>query len=173
MPAFDSGGALVDIAEREALYQAMEGRSLFAVDTNVLVYAADTSAPEHAACRTLVDSWREGALPWYATWGVLYEFLRVITHPRVFRRPWNARAARAFIDALLQSPGFGVLEHTPRHAAVAAQTLGEIPALRGHLLHDAHTAILMREHGVRRLYTRDTDFHRFPFVEVIDPLAAT
>ena len=26
LPTFDSGGALVDIAEREALYQAMEGR---------------------------------------------------------------------------------------------------------------------------------------------------
>jgi predicted nucleic acid-binding protein len=30
----------------------------------------------------------------------------------------------------------------------------------------------MREHGIRRLYTRDTDFHRFPFLDVIDPLAA-
>ena len=26
LPVFDSGGALVDIADREALYQAMEGR---------------------------------------------------------------------------------------------------------------------------------------------------
>ena len=26
LPTFDSGGALVDIADREALYQAMEGR---------------------------------------------------------------------------------------------------------------------------------------------------
>ena len=37
---------------------------------------------------------------------------------------------------------------------------------------DAHTAVLMREHGVRRIYTRDTDFHRFPFIEVVDPLQA-
>ncbi|MEJ7668670.1 MAG: hypothetical protein WKH97_08045 [Casimicrobiaceae bacterium] len=42
--------------------------------------------------------------------------------------------------------------------------------LSGNLVHDAHTAILMREHGVRQICTRDTDFHRFPFVEVIDPL---
>jgi len=27
----------------------------------------------------------------------------------------------------------------------------------------------MREHGIRRIYTRDTDFHRFPFLEPIDP----
>jgi predicted nucleic acid-binding protein len=28
----------------------------------------------------------------------------------------------------------------------------------------------MREHGIRRICTRDTDFHRFPFLEVIDPV---
>jgi predicted nucleic acid-binding protein len=30
----------------------------------------------------------------------------------------------------------------------------------------------MREHGIRRIYTRDTDFHRFAFLEVVDPLRA-
>jgi predicted nucleic acid-binding protein len=30
----------------------------------------------------------------------------------------------------------------------------------------------MREHGIRRVYTRDTVFHRFPWVEVVDPAAA-
>jgi hypothetical protein len=29
----------------------------------------------------------------------------------------------------------------------------------------------MREHGIRRIYTRDLDFQRFPFIEVLDPLA--
>ena len=35
---------------------------------------------------------------------------------------------------------------------------------------DAHTAVLMREHGIRCIVTRDTDFHRFPFLESVDPL---
>ena len=35
---------------------------------------------------------------------------------------------------------------------------------------DAHTAALMREHGVRVVYTRHADFHRFPGIEVRDPL---
>lgn len=33
------------------------------------------------------------------------------------------------------------------------------------------TAVLMLEHGVRRIVTRDTDFHRFPFVAPVDPMA--
>jgi len=32
-------------------------------------------------------------------------------------------------------------------------------------------ASLMREHGVERIYTRDTDFHRFPLLEPVDPTA--
>ena len=40
----------------------------------------------------------------------------------------------------------------------------------GNLMHDAQTAVLMREHGIKRVYTRDTDFYRFPFPEPLDPM---
>ena len=66
--------------------------------------------------------------------------------------------------------GLSVLVPTQRHPTVAEQVIEEIPQLAGNLLHDAHTAILMREHGVRRICTRDADFHRFRFLEVIDPV---
>lgn len=144
---------------------------MFVVDTNVLVYAADRGAPEHSRCRELVARWRAQSTPWYLTWSIVYEFLRVCTHPRVFRSPWSVPDALRFVDALRESPGLEILVHTSRHPTVAAEVLGAIPALRGNLLHDAHIATLMREHGVPRIYTRDTDFHRFAFVEVIDPLA--
>jgi predicted nucleic acid-binding protein len=76
------------------------------------------------------------------------------------------------VEALRASPGLEVLVHTERHADVAAEVIAEVPDVRGNLVHDAHTAVLMREHGIRRLYTRDTAFHRFPFLEVLDPLTA-
>ncbi len=46
----------------------------------------------------------------------------------------------------------------------------ETPGLTGNLAHDAHIAVLMREHGLRRIYTRDADFFRFPFLEPVDPV---
>ncbi len=33
-----------------------------------------------------------------------------------------------------------------------------------------HTAVLMREHRIRRIVTRDADFHRFTFLAAVDPL---
>ncbi len=59
---------------------------------------------------------------------------------------------------------------TDRHSAVLSQTLTELPDFSGNTTHDLHTAVLMHEHGVGRLCTRDTDFHRFPFFTVVDPL---
>ena len=125
------------------------------VDTNVLVYAANLDSQFHEPCRDWLARQRARPDAWYTTWPVLYEFLRVTTHPRVMRRPWTAAAAWQFVTALLASPGLGVLVQTQRHAEVAGNVMSELPHLAGNLLHDAHTAILMREHGVRRICTRD------------------
>jgi toxin-antitoxin system PIN domain toxin len=143
---------------------------VLAVDTNVLVYAADADSQFHAPCRAWLERQRARPDAWYTTWAILYEFLRVTTHPRVMRRPWAAPAAWDFVAALLASPGLGVLVPTERHPDVAAAVFSELPHLAGNLLHDAHTAILMREHGIGRICTRDADFSRFPFLEIVDPL---
>ncbi len=145
---------------------------MFVVDTNVLVYAANEGAPEHERCSALLQTFREQSGAWYLTWGICYEFLRVVTHARVFRDPWSAADALRFLAALHESPGLSMLSPTHRHGRVLAGVLGEVPLLAGNLMHDTETAVLMREHGIRRICTRDTDFHRFPFVEPIDPLIA-
>jgi toxin-antitoxin system PIN domain toxin len=145
---------------------------MFVVDTSVLIYAADESVPEHARCRTLLEGWRRRVGAWYLTWGICYEFLRVVTHPRVLRHPWTAADGFGFLTALRESPSVGILAPTERHHGVLAEVIAEVPQLSGNLVHDAQTAALMREHGIRRICTRDTAFHRFPFLEPIDPLTA-
>ncbi len=143
---------------------------MLVVDTNILVYAGDADSPFHVVSHDWLERQRARADAWYTTWAILYEFLRVTTHPRVMRRPWSAPEAWGFVSALLASPGLGVLVPTQRHAQVAEQVIAELPHLAGNVLHDAHTAVLMREHGIRRICTRDVDFHRFSFLEVVDPL---
>ncbi len=142
---------------------------MFVVDTNILVYAADADSPFHSRCYELLKEWRIQPSAWYVTWGILYEFLRVTTHPRVFRNPWPIAESWKFIEALIQSPSLGILTAGERHARVAAQVIKSLPFLSGNLLHDVRTAVLMREHGIKTIYTRDTDFHRFPFLKPVDP----
>ena len=143
---------------------------MLVVDTNILVYAADGDSPFHEPCFAWLQSQRVRPDAWFTTWSVLYEFLRVTTHPRVMRRPWGAAKGWEFVAALLASPGLSILVETTRHSDVARDVIAEMPHLSGNLVHDAHTAILMREHGIRRICTRDTGFHQFRFLEVIDPI---
>lgn len=140
------------------------------VDTNVLLYAANVESGLYEECRQKLNEWRRGPSPTFLTWNVCYEFLRQATQARVLMVPWDAAHALHFLDQLLASPGFSLLTPTNRHAAVLAQTLKELPHLRGAILHDLHTAVLMREHGISQICTRDRDFHRFPFLTVVDPL---
>ena len=85
--------------------------------------------------------------------------------------PWTLKSAVAHLEALLSSPGFQVRTAAPSHAAVLAQTASEHRDACGNLVHDLHTAVIMREHSVKRTCTRDSDFRRFPFLEVVDPLS--
>lgn len=143
---------------------------MHAVDTNVLVDAANRDSPWHDQCLSFLSKQREGPHAWFSTWPIVYEFLRVTTHARVLQKPFTAGRAWEFISAtLLASPGFSMLTPSARHAEVAHDIIAEHPHLRGNVFHHAHTAILMREHGVKTIVTRDADFHRFKFLEVVDP----
>ena len=139
-------------------------------DTNVLVYAIDEDSPFHAPCRDRVSQARNDASPAFVTWSICYEFLRVTTHARAPVSAWTLPEAWSYLEGLLASPGFELLVATSRHATVLAQTVAEHPGVCGNVAHDLHTAVLMREHGVSRICTRDTDFRRFSFLTVVDPL---
>src|SRR5262245_7559644 len=106
---------------------------MFVVDTNVLVYAADRDSPDHSPCRAWLGRWRAQRGAWYTTWGIIYEFLRISTHPRVLRNPWVAARAWSFVQALVDSPGFALLIPTERHTAIATQVFSELPHVAGNL----------------------------------------
>jgi hypothetical protein len=120
-----------------------------------------------------VEEWRSGTRPWFLTWGIVYEFLRVSTHAQVFPNPLEFGASVSFVFRLLDSPGCGVLIETERHSEVLVELSQAYPRLAGNLVHDFHIAALMKEHGVTEIRTADTDFHQFAFLRVVNPLAAS
>jgi len=144
---------------------------VFVVDTNILVYAANPAAPEQAACLRALEQWRKQGGAWYLTWGICFEFLSVITHRRMVGSPWPAEAAWDFLKALIESPGLEMLVPSARYADVLGDIMREMPTLRGNDMHDVEIAALMRDRGIKTIYTRDTGFHRFRFLEPIDPIA--
>jgi predicted nucleic acid-binding protein len=137
--------------------------------TNILVHGADPDAEFYKVCRRRLEECRGQHAPWYLSRPICYESLRICTHPRVFRKPWSIADGWRFIENILDSPNADFLFPTPRHASILAEVLVEVPHLRGNILHDLHTAVLMCEHGIKEIYTLDTDFHRFRFLTVLGP----
>jgi toxin-antitoxin system PIN domain toxin len=139
-----------------------------AVDTNVLVYAHRREPPEHPTALKLLAELATGAEPWALPWPCIYEFLRVVTHPRVFHLPTPLPLAWQAIEVLLDSPSVEVLSEGDRHRAILSELLRSSPAT-GNLLHDTHIAALLMERGVGEILTADEDFRRFPKLKVINP----
>ena len=143
-----------------------------AIDTNVLVYAEVVSSPHHDRSREILEELAEGELPWALPWPCVYEFLRVVTHPRVYHPPTPLEVALSDLRAILGSPCVVLLSETSRHAEVLDRVVRSAGAT-GNLVHDAHIAALCIEHGVSELITGDRDFARFQGLKVIDPFGGT
>jgi len=143
---------------------------MIAVDANVLVYARREEAPFHDQARRLLADLAEGDSPWALPWPCVYEFLRVVTHPRVFQPPTDLDAALEDLASLLESPSLTLLGEGPGHPGQLRRAVQSGRAT-GNLVHDAHIAALLVEHGVREFWTADRDFRRFPGLAVRDPFA--
>lgn len=139
-----------------------------AIDTNILIYAEIKSSERHAAALQLLTRLAEGHLPWAIPWPCIYEFLRVVTHPRVFHPPVPFSAALDDLRSVLASPAVMLLAETENHVAILDQAAREAGAT-GNLIHDAHIAALCIEHGVSELLTADRDFSRFRSLRTINP----
>ena len=139
-----------------------------AVDTTILIYARRGESPHHSQAVNLLQSLATGSEPWVLPWPCVYEFLRVVTHPRVFRPPTPLGEAWKAVGLLLDSPSIVPIAEGDRHRQIIADLLGRTP-VTGNALHDAHIAALLIEHGIQEILTADEDFRRFVTLKVTNP----
>jgi hypothetical protein len=139
------------------------------VDTNILVYAAK-EGPEQAPAVKILKDLGEGHAAWCLTWPIIYEFLRVVTHPKVLTHPLSSEQALQFVEALFAAPNLIVLGPGEGHLAALKDTLSEMGRIGSNLMHDFATAVVMRENGIDEIITADGDFRHFPFLRIVNPL---
>lgn len=133
---------------------------MIAVDTDVLVHAHRTeTAHHHAAAAALVEI-AEGVEPWALPVFCITEFMRVVTHRRVFVPPSTVSEATSFLDALVASPTCNVVRPGTEFVPILAATARRADA-RGNLMFDAQIAALCRENGIDTILTNDRNFERF------------
>jgi toxin-antitoxin system PIN domain toxin len=139
------------------------------VDANLLLYAYDSSSPQHDRARPWLERAFGGTESVRVALVSLLAFLRISTSRAVFRRPFRPDQAIAIVAGWLELPAVGLAEPTPRHWSLL-ETLARGGQARGPLLMDAHLAALAIEHGAT-LCTTDRDFARFPRLRFQNPIA--
>lgn len=139
------------------------------LDANLLIYAVDADAPQHARARRWLERTLSGdafvGLPWI----VMLAFLRVTTRPGILRRELSAEQAIGYVDEWLGQPYVEAVGPRAGHWPLLKKLLLEVGAA-GNLTSDAHLAALAIEGGCE-LASTDHDFARFSGVRLVNPLA--
>jgi len=144
---------------------------MIAVDTNILVYAHRRDVVWFDKAAGCVRLLAEGPEQWAIPWPCLYEFLAVVTHPRIFTTPSPVETALGQVEAWLESPSLVLLGEGGgfwdrfSFLVIKSRAVGPI-------VHDARVAALCLAHGVSELWSADRDFGRFPGLKVRNPLVA-
>lgn len=138
---------------------------MIVIDTNVLIYAVHTGAPQHErTARWLARAVKESqvlGLPWLAALG----FIRISTNRRVFLKPLTPGEALGAVRTCHAHPAVTVPEPTSRHLSVLSGLLLE-SGTAGNLTTDAHIAALAIEHGAP-VASFDRDLGRFGVTVVV------
>ena len=142
----------------------------YSFDANILLYASDESSEFHARANVFLNDRQVDSDILCLTWPVLMAFQRIATHPSIFSNPMSAETAWGNVQQLLKLPRTRVIQETASFALDYAE-VSKSAGIYGNLVPDAHIATILRQHGVRRFYTADTDFKKFGFLEVVNPLA--
>jgi toxin-antitoxin system PIN domain toxin len=142
----------------------------YSFDANILLYASDESSEFYARAQVFLNNRKEDSDILCLTWPVLMAFQRIATHPSIFSNPMSAETAWGNVKQLLKLPRARVIQETASFALDYAE-VSKSAGIYGNLVPDAHIATILRQHGVRRFYTADTDFKKFGFLEVVNPLA--
>lgn len=139
------------------------------VDANILIYSSNIVDPLYEPANALVRRLAAGPELVYLFWPTLMAYLRIVTHPAILPRPLAPADAIRNVEALLSRPHMRQPGEDAGFWEIFRSIAGD--RSRGNDVPDAHLAALMRQHGVRLIYTRDRDFRRFDGIDARDPFA--
>jgi len=142
----------------------------YSLDVNLFLYASDRSSPFHNGAGTFLQKCATDSELCYVTWPTLMSYLRIATHPRIFTHPLSPAEALNNIKRLLGLPQVRTLSEGEGFLTLYEEMTRAAP-VRGNLVPDAHLVALLRQHDVKTLYTTDTDFRKFAWLTVKNPLA--
>lgn len=137
-------------------------------DINLLIYAHNQVAPQHAKARDWWEECMNGRTTIGLPWLVVSGFIRLMTHPRVLKIPMEITEAIKQTQIWLKQPPVRVIHAGSAFGGLFYSYLEQLGA-GGNLTTDAQLAALAVEHQAE-LHSCDTDFARFSGLRWRNPL---
>ena len=137
-------------------------------DVNVLVYAHREDAVDHPAYREWLEQVVNGDEAYGVSELVLSGFIRVVTHPKVFKRPSRLVDALTFAEQVRGQANCVQVAPGTRHWTLFERLCRECD-VRGNLVPDAYLAAMAMESGCEWI-TADRDYSRFKGLRWRHPL---
>lgn len=139
------------------------------LDTNVLVYAADTSSPFHTASRELRDRGKEGDVLLCVSPQVLLEFFAVITNPKRVTKPLAPKEAIEDVKNYVKAKKILKIYPT-KDSLKMMMDLAEKHKVKKQEIFDIQLAATMLSNNVTKIYTYNTKhFSKFKEIKVLTP----
>lgn len=138
-------------------------------DVNLLVYAYNSDAPQHAEARRWWESCLSGSASVGLTWASIMGYVRVMTSRAVLLHPLDPGEATGHVREWLGQPQALVLVPGPRHLDLF-EALARSTGAASQLTTDLHIAAIAIENQAE-LHSNDADFARFPGLRWHNPLA--
>ena len=137
---------------------------MIALDTNVLIGVMVASSSLHGETMRGIAKLDDDLCTTPTNIG---ETLRLLTHPKVFTSPLKVGKAVTALSDLCRSYAIRILDEETEWWRSLGDLEKLIPGLKGNEIVDARIAICLRQHNVRRIFTFDADFKKYPFLRVV------
>jgi len=95
------------------------------------------------------------------------EVLRLLTHSKVFPSPLKIEKAVEALDQLIEAYDIRILDEETNWWKQLPDIARQIIGLKGNEVFDARIAICLKQHKVKRIFTRDADFKKYSFLQTI------
>ena len=137
-------------------------------DANLLLYAYDQSSPFHPKAAAWCENIMSGSGPVILLPAVVFAFVRISTHPRIFTDPLSVAEASAHVRSWLGRSRCGCMTCWLEDVETALSLL-ESAGTAGNLTTDAQIAAVALRLDAE-VHTADLDFGRFAGVRFSNPL---
>lgn len=136
-----------------------------AIDTNILIGIMVASSTYHNEIMSELEDLGDDLCTTPTNIG---EVLRLLTHSKVFSAPLKIEKAVSALSELIDAYDIRILDEDTNWWRDLTEIAKQIPGLKGNEVFDARIALCLKQHRVKRIWTKDADFKKYSFLQMTD-----